>query len=448
MKKILILGAGMVAGPIIKYFLNKGFLISIASNDVKRAKKLANSNSRATIIDWNAENIDELDKLIPTHDIVVSLLPFAFHTKVAKKCIQHNTNMVTTSYVKDEMKDLDKKAKDAGILILNECGLDPGIDHMSAKRIIDTIHGFGGKVNAFYSICGALPAPELCDQNPFGYKFTWSPRGVLLSSDSDAQYMKDKKKVSISSAKLMQNTTKLKYPKIGNLEVYPNRNSIPYIKLYNIQETETMFRGTFRYPGWCEAIHQIKKLDLLNQSMEDFSGLTYAGLVARKIEKANDDELKKEVAKKLRINLHSHPMVALEFLGLFEDKVLPRTKDSCFNIVEKLMVEKMMIQSEERDMSLLQHIFKASYPDGREEVIKSNLIDFGSLETGTSIARTVALTAACATKMILDGEISLTGVHIPVLPEIYNPILIELENLGIEMVEEYGLPLSEGRIGL
>ncbi len=442
MKKILILGAGMVAGPIIKYLLDQRYFVTVASNTPERAELLINKSLKGNAVHWEANQSAELDELIRQHDLVVSLLPYSFHVMVAEKCVVHKKNMVTTSYVKPEMKALDEKAKKAGIIILNECGLDPGIDHMSAMRIIDTVHGFGGKIVEFYSICGALPAPECSEDNPFRYKFSWSPKGVILAGNNDANYLKHGKQIHIPTENLFKDRFKLKINGLEELEVYPNRDSMPYMELYGIPETQTMYRGTFRYIGWCETLDALKKLKLTSQEVFDFTGMTYAQMMAKMIGAKKTDSIKKEVAKFLKKEETNVAIQALSFLGLFSNDAMNRGKDSTYEIVSDLMIEKMMLKETERDMSIMQHVFLAEYPDGKREVIKSKLLDFGVPGKETSIARCVALPAACAVRMILEEEITLTGIHIPVLPEIYNPIMMELENMGIEMVEEFNLPLS------
>ncbi len=436
----------MVAAPIIRFLLDKGYEVTVASNTVERAQSLITNKIGGIAIYWEANDTKTLDELIKKHDLVVSLLPYGFHVMVAEKCIAHKKNMVTTSYVKPEMKALDQKAKEAGIIILNECGLDPGIDHMSAKRIIDTIHGFGGKVIEFYSLCGALPAPEISKDNPFRYKFSWSPKGVILAGNNDASYLKKGKKIKTDAKNLFKDRFTQSIQGIEPLEVYPNRDSFPYIELYDIPETETMFRGTLRYPGWCEIMDALKILNLTDQSEQDFSGMTYAEMLAMQMKKKNTDNLKKQTAKFLKTSEDGIIIKALDFIGLFSELKMNRKTDSAFEIISDLMINKMMLSNNERDMVVLKHIFKAEYPDGRKEVITSKLIDYGEPGGDTSIARTVALPAACAVRMILEEEITISGVYIPVLPDIYVPIMDELEGLGIELVEEYGLPLNTGII--
>ena len=442
MKKVLILGAGMVVKPIVQYLLKQGYAVTVATRTESKAEKMIDGHPNGTALKWTVDDEETLDQLVKDHDLSVSLLPYAYHVMVAKKCIKHKKNMVTTSYVKPEMKALNEEAKNAGILILNEIGLDPGIDHMSAMRIIDNVHNKNGKIKEFYSFCGALVAPEV-EKNPFAYKFSWAPKGVVMAGNNDGNYLRHGKVHYIPTEDLFKNPIKLNFPGVGELEVYPNRDSLPYTDLYGIPETETIFRGTFRYDKWCEIIDAFKAINLLSYDKFNVEGMTYADFMAKMINAGNSDDIKKKVAKELNIALDSNPIIALEWLGLFSSEPMNRKEDSAFEIVSDIMIEKMMISEGERDMVVMQHTFLAEYPDGKQEIIKSRMLDFGTLKTDTSIARTVALPAACAVEMLLEGKIKTTGVHIPVIPEIYNPILDHLETMDIKMIEEYGLPVSE-----
>jgi saccharopine dehydrogenase-like NADP-dependent oxidoreductase len=447
-KKVLILGAGLVARPIVHHLLSRGFGVTVASNTPDRAAQMINDHPSGKSVNWEAADEAALDALIKEHDITVSLLPYSFHIMVALHCIAHKKNMVTASYVKPEMRALDKKAREAGIIILNEMGLDPGIDHMSAMRIIDSIHEKGGAVLEFYSICGALPAPEAAD-NPFKYKFSWSPKGVVMAGNNDALYLRHGKVVSIPTKHLFKNPFLVNFPEVGKLEVYPNRDSLAYREIYGIPEALTVYRGTFRFTGWCETLDVMKQLGLISYEKTDMKGMTYAGLVSRQLEnlgyktRLQGRNIRTDVAGCLGIPSGSHALDALEWLGLFEDKPMNRGTESTFEIVSDLMIAKMGLGDNERDMVVLQHTFLAAYSDGRKEVIRSRMLDFGSPSTDTSIARTVALPAAIGVEMILKGEIREKGVHIPVISSIYKPVLNELETLGIKMTEEFGLPVSE-----
>ncbi len=442
MKKVLILGAGMVANPIIKHLLSKDIELTVAALGFEEAKRMVGDAPNGKAVSWTTEDEVSLDKMISENDVVVSLLPYAFHVMVAKCCVKNKKNMVTTSYVKPEMRELDAKAKEAGVIILNEIGLDPGIDHMSAMRIIDNVHSYGGKIEEFYSLCGALPAPESCD-NPFNYKFSWSPKGVVLAGNNDAIFKRKGEIIELNTADLFKNPLLLNFPKVGELDIYPNRDSLSYIDIYGIPEAKTIFRGTFRFKGWCETLDVLKALKLTLPEKYDFTGKSFAGAVAMVNGFDSEKGIKKTIAAKLNIPENAYALNAIEWLGLFSEQKMNRTVDSMYEITSDLMIEKMMISKSDKDMIAMMHIFKAVYPDGRQEVIKSRMLDFGSLETDTAIARTVALPAAIAVEMILNNEIKVKGVHIPVIPEIYNPVLDNLEKLNIKMIEEYGLPLSE-----
>lgn len=442
MKKILILGAGMVSKPIVVYLLNKGYQVTLGDLDQSKAQTITANHPNATAIHFDVKNEELLNRVVLEHDITVSLLPWVFHPTVAKYCLAHKKNMVTTSYVKQQMQDLDEKAKEAGILLLNEIGLDPGIDHMSAMRIIDHIHGKGGKVDEFYSFCGALVAPEV-EKNPFNYKFTWAPKGVVMAGNNNGKYLMKGKVVDVPTEDLFKKPIKMHCCDVGDMEVYPNRDSLPYLELYGIPEAQTMMRGTFRYSKWCEVIDAFKKIGLLGCEKMDMQKLSYAQMLANLIGADNAESIQEKVANFLGIDTNSNPMVALEWLGLFSSKTIGRDQDSPFEVVSDIMIDKMMIKDNERDMVVMQHTFVASYPNGEKEVIRSRMLDFGTPKTDTSIARTVALPAACAVEMILENKIQAKGVHIPVIPEIYNPILDTLEDLDIKMIEEFGLPLSE-----
>ncbi len=282
MKKVLILGSGLVARPMIRYLLGKGFKVTVASNTPERATEMIEGHSEGTSVAWEATDEERLDDLVPRHDVTVSLLPWTFHKLVAGYCLKHRKHLVTTSYVKPEMQALDSAVRDAGLIFLNEVGLDPGIDHMSAKRIIDGVHKRGGAILEFYSICGALPAPESAN-NPFRYKFSWSPKGVIMAGNNDATYLRHGKITQIPTADLFKNPMKVEFPGVGLLEVYPNRDSLTYREVYGILETQTIYRGTFRYEGWCEILDHMKQLNLLSYDRFDMTGMTYTDLISRQL---------------------------------------------------------------------------------------------------------------------------------------------------------------------
>ena len=437
MKKVLILGAGLVVKPMVEYLLERGFGLTIATTTKEKGDRMIKDHPNGKAMRWSTDEVNILDELVNEHDIAVSFLPYRYHTLVAKTCIKSGKPLVTTSYVQPEMQALDSAAKDAGIILLNEAGLDPGIDHMTAMKIIDHIHSKNGKIEEFYSLCGALPAPE-CADNPMKYKFSWSPKGVVLASRNSALYLKKGREVKIDPVDLFRDRFSFDFPGVGELEVYPNRDSISYIDIYGIHEASTMYRGTFRYKGWCETLDAMKQLNMLDDTVIDYSGKDYCSFLAERSGSTTTD-LKKNISKKLGITEDSPAIESFEWLGFFSNEKLPYKKVSPFDITSDRMISKMSLSGKDRDAVIMQHVFLASYPDGKKEVIKSSMLDFGSPATNTAVARTVALPASIAVKMILEKKIKLTGVYRPVVPEIYNPVIDELKTLGIEMKEEYGL---------
>ena len=435
MKNVLVLGAGLVAKPLVQYLLDQpGYSVTVASRTVSKGTAMIGDrpNGRAVSFDIT-QDAEALGPLVADADLAISLLPYIYHLQVAEACIKNNCHLVTTSYVKDEMRALDGAAKEAGVILLNEIGLDPGIDHMSAKIIIDRAHEDGGKVTDFRSYCGGLPAPE-ANTNPYGYKFSWSPRGVLLAGRNDALYLENGEKVDVPNNKLFATHYTVPVEGLGDLDAYPNRDSTPYVEIYGIPEAQTMYRGTLRYPGWCDTWQKFVELGLLDLTeRDDLSGMTYAQLIASLIGKPDAEDLKGELAAHLEVEADSGVIERFEWLGLLDDKLIPAAP-TVLDAMADLMQQKLQYDERERDMIVLLHDFVIEYVDRREHVT-STLIDFGVPGSDTSMARTVGLPAAIATRLILDGQINLTGVHVPVLPEIYEPVLEELAQLGIEMKE-------------
>ncbi len=435
MKRIVVFGAGMVARPHIRYLLDQpNYFVTVATRTVSKAERIIAGHERGKAVRVTIDEDEKLRELIREADIAVSLFPPAYHPKIAKICIEERTHLVTTSYVSDAMRELDEAAQKADIILLNELGLDPGIDHMSAKRVIDKVHAEGGKVLGFSSFCGALPAPE-ANNNPFGYKFSWSPRGVLLASRNSAKFMKDGEVIDVPGEELFAHYNFKYIEGFGWLENYPNRNSLPYIDLYGIPEAKTMYRGTLRHIGWSETMKRIADLHLLDITEKDLSKTTYKELIAGIVGAKPSDDIVKAVADYLGTEPYSTVVRKLEWLGLFSDKVIGLEKGSNLDALVKLMLEKLQYAPGERDMDIMQHDFLIQNPDGSCKELISTLIDFGIPNGDTSVARTVGLPAAIGVKLILEGKITLRGVQIPVHPEIYEPIMDELEELGIKFKE-------------
>jgi len=428
------LGAGLVGGPLVRYLLNvDGFTVTVASRTVVKAQALVGGADNGIALFLNVKDEAALEALIADHDLSISLLPYVYHPTVARLCVKHTKQMVTTSYVKPEMQALDAGAKEAGVILLNEIGVDPGVDHMSAMETIHQIADKGGKLISFTSNTGGLPAPDAND-NPFGYKFSWAPRGVVLAGKNPAKFLKDGEVVDVPGLELFSYHWPCEIKGFGELEVYPNRDSMPYIKAYGIPTVTSMFRGTLRYPGWCEILKKIVDLGLLDETeRDDIAGLTYERLLARLIDSDGAD-LKFDLAEFLAIAADSEPIAGLEWLGLLSDDIIPAVDSTYLDVVASRMLSKMEYSPGERDMLVMQHEFVVKYPD-RTEKITSTMVDYGIPNGDSSMSRLVGLPAAIAARMILQREINLTGVRVPMIPEIYKPVLAELAGMGISFQE-------------
>ena len=427
---------------MVNYLFKHNYNVIVASNLLDKAEELVkdNLNGKAIYFDISKDE-NKLGELLQDVDLVVSILPYIFHVKVAKAYIKYKKNMVTTSYVSNEMKSLDQEAKQAGIIILNEMGADPGIDHMSAMRIIDAVKRKGGKISKFKSYCGGLPAPE-ANTNPFGYKFSWSPRGVVLSGKDPALYLDNGQKISIPEGMLFKksNLDKLTVEEddLGEFEVYANRDSLKYIDLYGIPETKTMFRGTLRNVGWCDTWDKISALGFLELGdRSDLKGLTYKQALSKLIN-TEGKNIKREVADKLKISTDHPVMQRMNWLNLFSDQLIPDSieKITPLDILTEKLEQSLQYEDGERDMLILIHDFLVEYPNGGKEKISSTMIDYGDPNGDSSMSRTVSLPAAIASRLILTETIKIKGVVIPTSPEIYIPVLEELETYGIVCKEE------------
>jgi saccharopine dehydrogenase-like NADP-dependent oxidoreductase len=338
------------------------------------------------------------------------------------------------------MQKLDKKAKDAGIVILNEMGLDPGIDHMSAMSVIKKIQKSGGEIKSFISYGGALPAPDV-KSNPMDYCITWNSRNVVMAGEMGAQYMENGLNKLVSHGQIFNRTWQVDVDGIGRLEAYPNRDSLIYRKTFNLKYVDTMIRGTLRYPGWSETWLQIVKLGMTNENMAipNLSDCTFAELTEMFIPlSANGRNLEARVANYLGISPTGKIMDNLRWFGFFDDKKIGTSVNTPAEVLQRLLIEKMPMPTGKRDMVTLVHEIKAVYPKekNRMEKVTSCLIDYGDPNGFTAIAKTVGAPAAIAAKLILNSEITLTGCHIPTNPKIYTKVLKELETIGVKFTEK------------
>jgi len=434
-KKILILGAGMVAPPAIKYFLNNtDYRIVVVDQVYSKAEKLAGNSERTEALKLNINDVKKVDEEISRADAVISVLPYTFHPEIAEYCIKQRKHLITASYVSDSMRKLNKRAKAVGVILLNEIGLDPGLDHMEAMRIIHKIKDEGGQIDCFLSFCGGLPAPE-ANTNPLGYKFSWSPLGVLLAGKNPAKYLKNGINVQVAPEDLFKNPLKINIEGIGELDGYPNRNSLPYIDIYGIQSAKTMLRGTLRYKGWCAFMQAAVDIGLLEEESKNRKGCSYESMMRELIQDAGNADIKTALSDFLHLDIESDVIKAFEWLGFFQKKPLPLVSGSALDILMQNLQAKLQYKKGERDMIILQHLFHAQYPDGRGKKIASSLIDFGIPDGDSSMARTVGLPLAIGARLVLEEKIKETGVQIPVIPQIYRPVLKELNTLGIGFKE-------------
>jgi saccharopine dehydrogenase (NADP+, L-glutamate forming) len=438
-KRVVVFGAGLVAGAHVRYLLEHGYGVTVASRTVRKAEELIGGHPAGwpVAFDIERQGDERLDEIVREHDLAVSLLPYTHHPRVARSCLRNRRHMATTSYVKPEMEALDAEAKKLDLVLLNESGVDPGIDHMTAMKVINRVKAEGGTIESFMSYCGGLPAPEAND-NPFGYKFSWSPRGVLMAGGNAARFRREGEVVEIPGPELFLNYWCVPVEVEGRpipFEAYPNRDSLPYAETYGITSARTMFRGTLRNQGWCAILKKVADLGLLVATESDLSGLTYAQFMANLIGKKSPRGIKQAVARKIGLAPINFIIAAMDWLGLFSSAPLPASCSSPLDVLTTTMLAKMPFAPEERDLLILQHQFVAAFPDHKEK-ITSTMIDFGIPGGDTSMNRTVGLPAAVGVRLILEGKISARGVLVPVLPEIYEPALVELERLGLQFSEE------------
>jgi len=435
MHNILVLGAGRVARPCVQYLLrHSDFKVRIVDKDIDNAKKIAGGHDRAEAFD--ASRIEEFQKMIFKSDVVINLLPSSFETKIAKSCIAAGKSMVGTNYVKDELRALNQEAIKSDVIILSELGLDPGIDHMSAVRMIHQIQNKGGVIKGFYSWCGALPASE-SNTNPFGYKISWFPAGLIGTCERTADFLKNGKKVNIPGIHLMENYSFKKFSNLGWFEEYPNGNSLPYVELYGLDKVKDIYRATIRYIGWCETMKKVGLLGMFKEEEKSLEGMSYAQFTAQLIGISNGEDLPVKIAEFLGIEVHSSILQKIKWLGLFSNEQLPIKKGSNRDVLSYLFLEKLKFGAGERDLVIMQHEYIADFP--AENTIKkftSTFIDYGDADKVTSVSSTTGIPPAIGAKLIVEGKITRKGVVIPVYEDIYIPVLHELENEGIKFLEK------------
>ncbi len=442
MRSILLLGAGRSASSLLKYLIDHAstqeWRITVAERDTAQAQRLTQGSEKvATVVELDATNAEARSALIATHDLVISMLPAFMHMDVLKDCLRLKKNVITPSYVPDELWLLNAEFKKAGLTVLNEMGVDPGIDHMSAMRILDDLRSKGAKMEAFESYCGGLVAPE-SDDNPWGYKFSWNPRNVVLAGQGNAaKYIHNGELKYLPYHKLYQHTTRVQLPELGGFDGYPNRDSLKYREPYGISDIPSMKRGTLRKGGYCEAWDAFVQLGCTEDgfTMELPANATWADYVRSFLpEGATRENVRQTLANYLGIDANGAVMERLDWLGLFGQGTIGKAGLSPAATLQRLLEEKWELGPNDKDMLVMWHRFRYALDDAHKE-IHASLVVKGSDTTYTAMAQTVGLPMAIGAKLLLNGKISDRGVLLPLKPELYNPILDELATLGIAFTE-------------
>ena len=442
MKNILVIGAGLSASSMLRYFTQNAeredWNIKVVDQDEKLAKSKVAGCSRAEGFSINALDPNERRPLIEWADIVISMLPAQFHIEVAQDCITYKTNLITPSYISKEMKELHEAAEEAGIIIMNEIGVDPGIDHMSAKKVLDQIEAKGGKMHIFESFTGGLIAPE-SDDNPWNYKFTWNPRNVVLAGQgSAAKFIQEGQYKYIPYNKLFRRTEIIKIEGYGDFEGYANRDSLKYREKYGLEDIPTIYRGTFRRKGFSKAWDCFVQLGATDDSyiLEGSKDMTKRDFINSFLPYNPNDSVELKLRHYLKIDMDDINWDKLVWLGIF-DKVQMGFKEDVTPayFLQKILEDKWTLGADDKDMIVMWHKFVYKL-NGNFQEINSSMVSIGEDRTYTAMSNTVGLPCAICAKMILNGTIQIKGVHLPIHKEIYEPILNELETYGIKFKDE------------
>jgi len=434
METILVLGAGCVSGPCVDYLARKASCKVVVS-DISM-KNLAVIAERFPAVETVEEDISiSAGRLFDHYQpaVVVNLMPPSLMFSVGEQCLARKIHQVHPAYLDQKTKSLSEACKKSGVTFITELGLDPGIDHMSAAKKIREIHNQGGKIVSYCSNCGALPAAD-SNTNPWGYKLSWSPSSLVGASKRTARLEKDGKEYFWPDGVAYENPGYYEVPGLGFFEIYANGDSIPYKALYGIQEAKNIYRGTIRYPGWCETISYMNSLGFFEEEKQDVRGLTFADFTLRQI--GVPGKAKEVLCEALNLKPWSAFIMRMEWLGFFDEHFLPFEEASPRDIVSALFAEKLVYSEGERDLVVLCDEIKIITEDGKKQTHCATLIDFGTPGGWSSIARTTGIPPAIAARYILEGKITIPGVHIPTIPEIYEPVLEELAHEGIALKDK------------
>ena len=440
MKRILVLGAGRSATSLIQYLIRhsmaENWNIRVGDYDVATAQQKCQNSSRAEAFQFDINHPEQCGIEVEQADIVISMLPAAYHPMVARQCIRYGVHLLTASYVSDEMGALDAQAKEKGILLLNECGLDPGIDHMSAMRVIDEIRSAGHELIGFESFTGGLLAPNPEDENPWEYKFTWNPRNVVLAGQGIVKFIQEGTYKYIPYHRLFRRTEMVHIPGHGYFEGYANRDSLKYLDVYGLRGIRTIYRGTFRRPGFCRTWDIFVQLGATDDTyyMEGVDTMSHRMFINSFLSYNPNDSVELKLAHYMQLDIDGPEMHRLRWLGLFDDEQIGLQKGTPAQILEHILKKKWTLNEDDRDMIVMWHKFDFLEGNKHREV-HSTMIAVGDDPVNTAMSKTVGLPLGMAARHVLSGKITLTGVQIPIVSEIYNPILDELVQEGIELTE-------------
>lgn len=438
MKSILVLGAGRSSSSLIQYLLDQAlsndWRIVVADTTPAIAEERIKGHERGRSIAFDIQ-APEAGEWIKQSDVVISLLPPHLHPAVARLCLQHRCHLLTASYVSDEMQGLHQEARAAGLTFINECGLDPGIDHMSAMKVIDGIRNAGGKMISFESFTGGLIAKDTDRENPWRYKFTWNPRNVVMAGQSVARYLEGGRLKFIPYQQLFARLTPVSVPGHGDYDGYANRDSLKYRELYGLQNVQTMLRGTLRSRGFCAAWNIFVQLGCCDDSymMEQVGEMTHAGFL-RAFLPGSSSDVRATLANYFSFGADAAEMHCLQWSGFFDETPVGLTKGTPAMILEHILNKRWKLNPHDRDEIVMWHKFVYEI-NGAEKEIQASLISTGTDSNFTAMAKTVGLPLGIAAKLLLSGAIQSKGVLIPTTPEFYSPILSELKSFGIELTE-------------
>ncbi|MCB0795145.1 MAG: saccharopine dehydrogenase NADP-binding domain-containing protein [Flavobacteriales bacterium] len=441
MRSILVLGAGRSAAALIQYLVehapDQNWKVTVADRSVAHVPAmLPGGTDGMELLVLDAGVTEARQREIARHDLVISMLPASMHLDVVKDCLRDRKPVITPSYVTDELWSLDRELKEAGVLVLSELGLDPGIDHMSAMRLIDAIRSEGGEIEVFESYTGGLIAPE-SDTNPWGYKFTWNPRNVVLAGQgSAARFIRDGQYRYIPYHRLFTRVVRVEVQEYGAFDGYANRDSLKYRELYELQGVSTLIRGTLRREGFCAAWNTFVQLGCTDDSytMHVPKDMTWAQYFGAFLPPLGGKDLRDALIAYLQLDGQDAILAKLDWLGIFEDRSTGLDRGTPAQYLQHLLEEKWGLAPKDRDMIVMQHLvgYRSDHGVGRTS---SSLVVEGSDPVNTAMARTVGLPMAIAAKLVLNGSLTHTGVRLPLFKEIYDPVLNELAELGISFTE-------------